>query len=96
MNDIKSYARFAKDLLQTVADGIGKLETNAASLPGRLPSSLTRRLPSSWVPQSRTSVMTKVLVAGVAVSTAAMIYSFMRSESFRTRARSAWSGLNER
>jgi hypothetical protein len=92
MNDVKTYARYARELLQSVADGIGKLESTAADrlpalLPASLPASL-KRLPRAWGGGRGTAgVVGTVIVAGVAVSTAALIWSRLRGRDRRY----AWS-----
>lgn len=84
MNDVKTYARYARELLQSVADGIGKLESTAAD---RLPASL-KRLPRAWGGGRGTAgVLGTVIVAGVVVSTAALIWSRLRGRDRRY----AWS-----
>lgn len=81
--DIRSYARTARDLLQNVAEGIGRLEANVerlpAMLPRDLPRSISRRLPRRLRPERGLGLAGKLLVAGVAVSTVALIFSSVQS-----------------
>lgn len=89
MRDIKGYARFARELLETVADGIGKLEGNANRIPAMLPDPIRSRIPRRYGGRRGTSMGTKLLVAGVAVSTAALIYAKLQSG----RRPNAWTGV---
>jgi len=80
MNDqVKASAKLAREFLEMVAGGIGKLEANAGDLKKlgvSTASSLARRLPSKWTDGSAASQRTiaTLVVAGVVASTAALIY----------------------
>jgi hypothetical protein len=92
-DQIRSSARFARELLQMVAEGIGKLEHTAGNLPQMASKTISRGLPAlkrqyrHFRHQDDSSVARTLLISGVVVGTAALIYSSMRNRPRGTRVR---------
>jgi len=94
MNEqVKASAKLAREFLEMVAGGIGKLESGAGDFK-RLGAShaadLARRLPAKWRSSgiSSTNVIATLVVAGAVAATAALIYSRTRGgEAARRRRR---------
>lgn len=88
--EIRNYARVARNFLEMVADGIGKVEPLTDRLPSMRqiryvrdnPRKALRRLPGADYFYSREShTLRNVLIAGALVGTAALIYSTLKSSS---------------
>jgi hypothetical protein len=90
MNDkLKTSAKAARELLEVVADGIGKLESGAGAFARSSAQQLARRLPERWggSSSSSTGLIATLLAAGVVAGTAVLIYSRTKSGQ-RARKRS--------
>jgi hypothetical protein len=89
---LKASAKLAREFLEMVAGGIGKVESGAGDLK-RLglstASDLARRMPAKWrnVSPPSTNVIATLVVAGIVASTAALIYSRMRDSRSSSRRR---------
>jgi hypothetical protein len=95
-DQVRSSALFARELLSMVADGIGKLEQTAGTLPQMASKTLARGLPALARRDHGhgSGVVRSLLIGGVVVGTAALIYSRVRAQSRGTRGR--WSGMHGR
>jgi hypothetical protein len=92
MNEqVKASAKLAREFLQMITEGIGKLEGGAGELARSGASHLARQLPAKWKGGGGGSTRTiaMLVAAGVVASTAALIYSRTRGgkEAARRRRR---------
>jgi hypothetical protein len=93
MNEqVKASAKLAREFLQMITEGIGKLEGGASEFARTGASHLARQLPAKWKSGGgggSTRTIALLVAAGVVASTAALIYSRTRGgkEAARRRRR---------
>lgn len=84
---LRSSAKMAREFLETIADGIGRVESGAGSLTRAGAAALSSRLPARWGGRSSNStyVLGALVAAGVVAGTAALIYARSRASRGRRR-----------
>ena len=91
MNDsLRGSAKLAREFLEMMAEGIGRVESGAGSLSKAGVAALSSRLPARWGGRSSSSstyALAAIVAAGVVATTAALIYSRSRSRDSRGRRR---------
>ena len=86
-DSLRGSAKIAREFLEMIADGIGRVETGAGSLTKAGAAALSSRLPARWGGRSvnSTYVLGALVAAGVVAGTAALIYSRSRDSRGRRR-----------
>jgi hypothetical protein len=88
MNEqVKASAKLAREFLQMITEGIGRLEGGAAEFARTGASQLARRLPARFQGDGGGKALATLVVAGVVATTAVLIYSRTRAGQSAARRR---------
>ena len=85
---LKSSTKAARALLETIVEGLGRVESSAGNLTRAGADALSSRLPARWNgSRGSTHALGTIVIAGVVASTAALIYWRLRNRDSHGRRR---------